>query len=44
VLAIAQRSGDDFALACAQFVRGLTLVEHDGPQREDGFALLAASP
>jgi adenylate cyclase len=43
LLEIAERSGDDLALACAQYVRGLTLVVHDGPQREDGVALLAAA-
>ena len=28
LLEIAERSGDDFTLACARFVRGLTLVNH----------------
>jgi adenylate cyclase len=42
LLATAQRSSDDYTLACAQFVHGVTLVSHDGPQRGEGFALLAA--
>jgi adenylate cyclase len=43
LLGIAERSGDDFTLACARFVRGLALVAHDGPQRADGFSLLATA-
>jgi adenylate cyclase len=43
LLEVAERSGDDFTLACAQFVRGLTLVHHGGPQSGDGFALLIAA-
>ena len=40
-LAIAERSGDEIALHFARFARGITLVHRDGPEREDGFALLA---
>jgi adenylate cyclase len=43
LLEISERSGDDFTLACAQHVRGLTLVNQDGLKRVDGFALLAAA-
>jgi adenylate cyclase len=42
LVVITERYGDDFALACARYAHGLTLVHHDGPQREDGVALLAA--
>jgi adenylate cyclase len=42
LLAAAERSSDDYTLACAQFVRGVMLVYTDGPQRGEGFALLAA--
>jgi adenylate cyclase len=38
----AQRSGDDFTLACAQCVRAMTLMNDDDSQREERFALLAA--
>ncbi len=38
----AERSGDDFTLACARCVRALTLVDDDDSQREERFALLAA--
>jgi adenylate cyclase len=41
LLEIAERSGDDFTLACARFVRGLTLLASDGPQHADGLAMLA---
>lgn len=40
MLTIAERSGDDFTLACARFLRGLVLVHRDGPERDEGFALL----
>jgi adenylate cyclase len=40
-LAIAERSGDEFALGGTRFARGITLAHRDGTQREAGFALLA---
>jgi adenylate cyclase len=40
LLEVTERSGDDLAVACAQFVRGITLVHADGPQRVEGFELL----
>lgn len=40
VLQIAERSGDDFALAAARFIRGITLYYRDGPERNDGFDFL----
>jgi adenylate cyclase len=43
LLEVTQRSGDDFTLASARFARGLVLVAHDGHQRADGLALLAAA-
>jgi adenylate cyclase len=43
LLEMSERSGDDFTLACARYVRGLTLVDRDGHERGDGFALLAAA-
>ena len=43
LLEIAERSGDDFTLACARFVRGLTLVASDDPQNTEGLAMLAAA-
>jgi adenylate cyclase len=43
LLEIAERSGDDFTLACARFVRGLTLVASDDPQNTEGIAMLAAA-
>jgi adenylate cyclase len=43
LLEIAERSGDDFTLACARFVRGLILVASDHPQHADGLALLATA-
>jgi adenylate cyclase len=43
LLEVTQRSGDDFTLASARFARGLVLVAHDGLQRADGLALLAAA-
>jgi adenylate cyclase len=38
----AERSGDDFTLACARCVRAMTLVDDDDSQRKERFALLAA--
>jgi len=43
MLEIAERSGDNLTLACAQFVHGLALATYDGFRREDAFALLAAA-
>ena len=40
-LAVAEQSGDDFALDIARTARGVTLVHQDGPGREAGFDLLA---
>jgi adenylate cyclase len=40
-LAIAERSGDDSALLSARGARGIVLVHQDGPERKDGFDLLA---
>jgi adenylate cyclase len=41
VLAIAERSGDEFALNTARFARGITLAHRNDPEHEAGFALLA---
>ncbi len=38
----AERSGDDFTLACARGVRAMTLLDDDDSEREERFALLAA--
>ena len=38
----AERSGDDFTLACARCVRAITLLNDDDSPREERFALLAA--
>jgi adenylate cyclase len=43
VLEIAERSGQDFTLGCARYVRGLTLLMRGGPQRDEGIALLATA-
>jgi adenylate cyclase len=43
MLEIAERSGDDLTLGCARLVHGITLAAHDGPQRNDAFALLDAA-
>jgi adenylate cyclase len=43
MLEIAERSGDDLTLACAQLVHGITLAAQDGPQRHDAFPLFAAA-
>jgi hypothetical protein len=40
-LEFAQRQGDDLALASAHLVRGIALVQQDGPRRAEGFDLLA---
>jgi adenylate cyclase len=40
-LAIAERSGDEFALNFARYARGITLVHRHGPERERGWELLA---
>ena len=40
-LALAERSGDDFALDLARCARGVVLVERDGPECAAGLALLA---
>jgi adenylate cyclase len=39
-LALAERSGDDFALDTARTARGITLVHQHGPERVAGFDLL----
>jgi len=41
MLAIAERSGDEFALNTARFARGITLAHRNDPEREAGLALLA---
>jgi adenylate cyclase len=43
LLELAERSGDNFTLACARYVRGVALTAYEGAQREDAFALLAAA-
>ncbi|HTQ16265.1 ATP-binding protein [Mycobacterium sp.] len=43
MLEIAQQSRHDFTLAYARLFRGVTLVADDGPQRNDGYVLLAAA-
>jgi adenylate cyclase len=40
-LSIAEQSGDDLMLDLARTTRGVTLVQHGGPEREVGFDLLA---
>ena len=40
-LAIAEPSGDPFAVACALLARGITLVHRDGPDSDVGYDLLA---
>ena len=39
-LALAERSGDELAVHCTRFARGITLAHRDGPGRDAGFALL----
>ena len=43
VLELAERSGDNLTLACAQCTRGIVLVAVDGAQRGDAIPLLAAA-
>ncbi len=43
MLEIAEQSGDNLALACAQFVHGVALATCDGSRREHAFTLLAAA-
>jgi adenylate cyclase len=40
-LDIAQRSGDHYALTLARLIRGITLLRHGGPGRDEALALLA---
>jgi adenylate cyclase len=40
-LQLYERSGDEIAVHCTRFARGITLVHRDGSQRDAGFALLA---
>ncbi|MGH3558165.1 MAG: hypothetical protein ACRDTK_11860 [Mycobacterium sp.] len=40
-LKLAELRGDDYALTTARLLRGLVLAQSDGPQRGDGFRLLA---
>jgi adenylate cyclase len=40
-LEFGEHRGDDYAVASAQFVRGIVLVQLDGDERHDGFDLLA---
>jgi adenylate cyclase len=42
-LRAAEERGDEFALASARFLRGVILAEGEGPQRAEGFELLAQS-
>ena len=39
-LRIAEQTGDDFILGLAQLAHGLTLIQHGGPDRDEGLALL----
>jgi adenylate cyclase len=39
----AEQRGDDYALTAARLLRGLVLAQSDGPQRSDGFQLLAVA-
>jgi adenylate cyclase len=41
LLEVTDRSGEDLALQCARFVRGVILVRQGDPQRAEGFELLA---
>jgi adenylate cyclase len=41
LMTIAERSGDDFSVWSAVYSRGLVLVHRDGPERDEGFAMLA---
>ena len=42
-LRIAEQTSDDFVLGLARLVRGLTLIQHGGPDREEGLGLLKQS-
>ena len=39
----AEQRGDDYALTGARFLHGVVLAQSDGPQRSEGFQLLAAA-
>jgi adenylate cyclase len=41
LMAVAERSGDDFSVSSAKYSRGLALVHRDGPERDEGFTMLA---
>jgi adenylate cyclase len=41
VLAMCERSGDDFAIDLARTTRGVALIYREGPGRQEGLALLA---
>ncbi|OBF06438.1 cyclase [Mycobacterium sp. ACS4054] len=43
MLEIAERSGDDLTLACAQYVHGVVLATYDASRSADAFGLLAAA-
>lgn len=43
VLEAAERSGHDLTVACARYIRGLSLLAADGPRRDEGLPLLAAA-
>ncbi|TDK98395.1 adenylate/guanylate cyclase domain-containing protein [Mycobacterium paragordonae] len=43
ILEMAERSGDDFTLACARYLRGLTMLIQGDQDRDEGIALLAAA-
>ncbi len=43
LLGIVERSADRYALNCARYARGLTLVAHYGPHHAEGLALLRAA-
>ncbi len=40
-LRLAEQRGDDYALTAARLLRGFVLAQSDGPQRSEGFQLLA---
>ena len=41
LMTIAERSGDDFSVSSAKYSRGLALLHRDGPERNEGFTMLA---
>lgn len=43
ILELAERFGDDFTLAIARLLRGVALIQQQGPERAEGFAFLAQS-